>query len=181
MTGVRGAAALAQWLTIKVTRFGLATRQPSPTCGHRNRRNEQTSLRARKTDVIASPENRRQPNRRACGGARGVGMSTPESRGDCSCRWFSIFLVTAESSMQAHLGRSTAGPAGRNLNIEHPFQSLCPSYCHGWHVCRFCRSKNRLLPHSFAPVFSHPDPQQFSGWPCRAWLGSLTPGVCCSA
>ena len=29
--------------------------------------------------------------------------------------------------------------------MEHTFQALCPSYCQGWHVCRFCRSKNRSL------------------------------------
>ena len=29
-----------------------------------------------------------------------------------------------------HLRATTAGPAGLNVNIEHPFQSLSPGHCH---------------------------------------------------
>ena len=110
-----------------------------------------------------------------------MGIRTSETIGEFSCKCFSILLITAGSSMQAHLSRTTTDATGCHVNFEHPFQSLSPGYCHGWHVCRFCRSKNRSSQHGVVRVFSHPDPLPHSGCPCPAWPESPTPGVCCLA
>jgi hypothetical protein len=50
---------------------------------------------------------------------------------------------------QSHLRAPTVG--------AHSLEPLSPGYCQGWHVCQFCRSKNRSSPHDVARVFSHPD------------------------
>jgi len=39
--------------------------------------------------------------------------------------------------------RHTAGRTDLDVDAEDAFRPLRPSYCHRWHVCRFCRSKNR--------------------------------------
>jgi hypothetical protein len=44
------------------------------------------------------------------------------------------------------LDRPLALLADFDIDIEYAPQALSPGYCHGWHVCRFCRSKSRLLP-----------------------------------
>jgi hypothetical protein len=57
-------------------------------------------------------------------------------------------------------------------------QPLRPGYCHGWHVCRFCRSKNRSSPHDVELAFSHPG--HLLLWACclfPAWLALPMLGV----
>jgi hypothetical protein len=72
--------------------------------------------------------------------------------------------MTTGSSMQAmtfavppqirHFSTSIS-PKAPTLG-ENPLQALGPGYCQGWHVCRFCRSKNRSSPHDVELAFSHP-------------------------
>ena len=45
-------------------------------------------------------------------------------------------------------------PEPRSGSFEHALEPLCPRYCHGWHVYRICRSKNRSWPHDVRPAFS---------------------------
>jgi hypothetical protein len=70
-----------------------------------------------------------------------------------------------------HLHGALAVATHFNLNTEHPLQSLRPGYCHGWHVCRFCRSKNRPWLRAFRCSFCRRVAR--SWWPCP--LFSLTP------
>ena len=42
-------------------------------------------------------------------------------------------------------GWSSTDSAPLNINLENPLQPLRPGYCHGWHVCRFCRSIQKHL------------------------------------
>jgi hypothetical protein len=68
------------------------------------------------------------------------------------CRVFSAIapgMALPPASLQSDAGDDadiiTTFATGFDIDIEHAFQSLCPGYCQGWHVCRFCRSKNRSL------------------------------------
>ncbi len=33
--------------------------------------------------------------------------------------------------------------ASYDVDVKYTFQSFRPCRCHGWHVCRFCRSENQ--------------------------------------
>jgi len=44
-------------------------------------------------------------------------------------------------------GVASIDSAPLNINAEYPLEPLGRGYCHGWHVCRFCMSKNRSSPH----------------------------------
>jgi hypothetical protein len=60
--------------------------------------------------------------------------------------------------------RTAARRAGLDVNAKYPFQTLRPGYCHGWHVCRFCRSNNRswqTVGQPACPPLSPPTP---CGW-----------------
>ena len=60
-----------------------------------------------------------------------------------------------------YLGRTTADPAGRNVNIEHPFQSLSPGHrnmalCGCFLILIRCHFPAALAP----PGRGHPHPVQ---------------------
>ncbi len=61
--------------------------------------------------------------------------------------------------------------AGFYVSIEHPLQTLSPGYCHGWHVCRFCRSKNQSSLTAALPVMGIALPRQY--FVDGAWVKSL--------
>ena len=105
-----------------------------------------------------------QPNRPDCGGARLSGNRSAACVGNFSSRYVRIFLMITGSSVQAmtlavppqtrHVSTSIS-PKAPTVG-ENPLQPLRPGYCHEWHVCRFCRSKNRSWPHDVELAFSHP-------------------------
>jgi len=76
--------------------------------------------------------------------------------------------------------RTVAGHAGLDINAKHPFQTLCQGYCHGWHVCRFYRSKKPVMAARRATgVFSSPSSDTLGSAPlprlagitrARCWL-----------
>jgi len=84
------------------------------------------------------------------------------------------------ASMQSDAGDDFHGAAalvtGLDVDLEYPFEALGPGYCHGWHVCRLCRSKSRSWPRGagrgFGPRWA---------FACRGLPGSRGVAVrCCT-
>jgi len=74
---------------------------------------------------------------------------------------------------------ATTFTAGFYIDTENTLQSLCPGYCQGWQVCRFCRSKNRPLRPVFRRAFGRPRWQIGASCICPAWPVLPLRGIYC--
>ncbi len=135
-----------------------------------------------------------QPNKLLWGGARDRGKRAVAVEGSLLSRWVRIFSITTGSSrlwlpaslylLQSDAGddphRPATGPAGLDVDAEYALQALRPRYCHGWHVCRFCRSKNRPSRRGVRPAWVPANPPSSNaGFPCPVSPVLLAPGSGC--
>ena len=77
-----------------------------------------------------------------------------------------MILTGPPQSLQVAMSMSPKAPTVG----EHALQALRPGYCHGRHVCRFCRSKNRPWRPGVRPALGHPP--YWPSCPCRVWKAS---------